>query len=375
MRLVGRVMRAGFAAFAAFVVVLPAGAQERHRAAGIDYELAGRPGWLPASVTAPDGVDLKFLAIHTVDDFRVDAALWQPKGAAPEATPLVINVHGSGGNFHSTGVTGFASPALAEKGYATLSINTRQHDGYIYTDNFYDIRKDIEAAVWTARALKYRSIVLHGFSLGSIQVQFYAASDWSPDIKGVAISGAFANLAWKTRYVVDPDQANYRALYDSAEQQLRVGKPGEKMPVEMNWRGRKSMPMSAQHFLTYRWDGTSVADGTFWIKRIPRPVLIVHDEGDPIVAGYEPEQLYAAAKSDESIVPAAKLVTLPNAKGENAGTHGFSDNRGPLIDTIVTWLKELGLEPAPSAAPVASENPAGGPASANTAAHANGIVR
>src|SRR4029078_1899875 len=194
--------------------------------------------------------------------------------------------------------------------------------------------------------------------LGSIQAQFYAASDRSPDIKGVALSGAFPNLCWKTRYVIDPDQANYRALYDSAEQQLRVGKPGENMPVEMNWRGRKSMPMSAQHFLTYRWDGTSVADGTFWIKRIPRLVLIVHDEVDPIVAGYEPEQLFAAAKSDESIVPSCKLVILPNAKGENAGTHGFSDNRAPLLAAMVAWLKELGLEPAPLGAPVASESPA-----------------
>ena len=72
MRLFGKVVRAGFTAFAAFIVVLPVAAQERHRAAGIDYELVSRPGWLPASVTAPDGVDLKFLAINTVDDFRVD---------------------------------------------------------------------------------------------------------------------------------------------------------------------------------------------------------------------------------------------------------------------------------------------------------------
>jgi dienelactone hydrolase len=375
MRLIDRVARAGFAAFAACILAFPAAAQERHRAAGVDYELVSRPGWLPASFTAPDGVDLQFLAIHTIDDYRMDAALWQPKGAAPEATPLVINVHGSGGNFHSGGVTGFASPALAQNGYAALSINTRQHDGYIYSDNFYDIRKDIEAAVWTARALKYRSIVLHGFSLGSIQVQFYAASDWSPDIKGVAISGAFANLAWKTRYVVDPDQTNYRALYDTAEEQLRAGKAGERMPVEMNLRGRKPMPMSAQHFLTYRWDGTSVADGTFWIKRIPRPVLIVHDQGDPIVADYEPEQLYAAAKSDESIVPAAKFVSLPNPKGVNAGGHGFTDNRETLIRTLTVWLKEIGLEPAPLTPPVAAAPAPAAPAAGDTASNAKAIVR
>jgi hypothetical protein len=346
MSLFGNLGRAAACALTMLALALPAAAQGRHRAAAIEYEFVDRPDGLPDSVVAPEGVDLRFLAITTIDAHRADAALWQPKDAAPEATTLVINIHGSGGNFHSAGVSGVISPALAARGYATLSINTRQHDGYIYTDNFFDIRKDIDAAVWTARALNYRSIVLHGFSLGNIQVQYYAASDWSPDIKGVMLSGSFADLAWKTRYVVDPDEKNYRALFDAAQAQLRAGTQGEAMPVEMNWRGRKSMPMSGQHFLTYRWEGTGTADGTFWIKRIPRPILIVHDEGDPIVALYEPGQLAAAAKSEGSIVPSVKLVTIPNPKGENASVHGFGEVSGQLVETLVGWLKDQGLAPA-----------------------------
>ena len=133
------------------------------------------------------------------------------------------------------------------------------------------------------------------------------------------------------------------------------------------------MPMSAQHFLTYRWDGTGVADGTFWIKRIPHPILIVHDEGDPLVAGYEPEQLLAAAKSDGSIVPSVNLVSLPNPKGENAGVHGFGDVREKLIDTIAAWLKERGLEPAAPTAPIVSESTTAAPARASAAAQMNAV--
>lgn len=369
MSLFAKTGRAVVCALTVIACAASVSAQERHRAAGIDYEFVGRPGWIPATVTAADGVDLRFLAIHTIDGFRVDGALWQPKGARPETTPLVISVHGSGGNFHSSGVAGFASAGLAAQGYAALAINTRQHDGYIYTDNFYDIRKDIDAAVWAARALKFRAIVLHGFSLGNIQVQYYAASDWSPDIKGVVLTGSFANLAWKTRHVIDPDEANYRAMFDAAQNQLRGGRQGEKMPVEMNWRGRRSMPMSGQHFLTYRWDATAVADGTYWIKRIPRPILIVHDEGDALVADEEPAQLAAAAQAEGSIVPSVRLVSLPNPKGDNPTGHAFSDNRETLIGTIVAWLKAQELLPAPTAAPVA--RPAA-PATTSAATQADG---
>jgi pimeloyl-ACP methyl ester carboxylesterase len=40
------------------------------------------------------------------------------------------------------------------------------------------------------RALGYRSIVLQGHSLGTIQVAFYAATDWDPTIKAVILTGA-----------------------------------------------------------------------------------------------------------------------------------------------------------------------------------------
>jgi elongation factor G len=36
---------------------------------------------------------------------------------------------------------------LSPKGYAALSISTRQHDEHVNTDNFFDVRRDIEAAV------------------------------------------------------------------------------------------------------------------------------------------------------------------------------------------------------------------------------------
>jgi pimeloyl-ACP methyl ester carboxylesterase len=50
------------------------------------------------------------------------------------------------------------------------------------------VRRDIEAAVVTVKALGYKSIVLYGHSLGTVQVEFYAATDWDPTIKAVILT-------------------------------------------------------------------------------------------------------------------------------------------------------------------------------------------
>src|SRR5262249_21231348 len=150
--------------------------QAAQPAASITYDFTDRPASLPAEFAAPAGVSLKYLTLHAIDGNPVDAALWQPEGKAVAATTLVVSVHGSGGNSAKVPV-GFISRALAAKGYGVLAINTRQHDGNVNKDNFFDIRRDIEAAVYTARALGYKTLVLHGHSLGTIQVQYYAANN------------------------------------------------------------------------------------------------------------------------------------------------------------------------------------------------------
>ena len=121
-------------------------------AASIEYVVVERPPGVPAEFAAPGRVTLRFLAIKAIDGSRVDAALWQPEGKAAGATTLIVGVHGSGGNFVKPPM-GFMSRDLAAKGYGVLAINTRQSDERVNTDNFVEVRRDIEAAVYVARAL------------------------------------------------------------------------------------------------------------------------------------------------------------------------------------------------------------------------------
>jgi pimeloyl-ACP methyl ester carboxylesterase len=301
-----------FLASMAMVVDL-AGAARAETAASIDYSFVERPAGLPANFEASGGTSLRFMAIKAIDGFRVDAALWQPAEKTVAATTLIIGVHGSGGNFAGPPI-GSISPLLAAKGYGVLTISTRQHDNLINTDNFVEVRRDIEAAVYTARALGYRNLVLYGHSLGNIHIQYYAANAWDGDIKAVVLSGTFANLPWKSRHMLVQNEEAYRRLSEAAMTSLREGRERDVLPLRMRRTENVEEPVTGQHFLTYRAEASSAADGTYWIKRIPKPILIVRDAGDAIVAPFEPYMLMSAATSPGSLVPNIKYVMVPNPK-------------------------------------------------------------
>ena len=333
-------IRAALAGCLLLALAAPAPAAEI--AARIEYDFVARPAGLPADLAAPAGADLRFLAIKALDGSPVDAALWQPGGKTPAATTLVVSIHGSGGSYHAH-PNGFLGRGLAAKGYAVLGINTRQTGVRVNTDNFLDVRRDLEAAVYTARALGYRTLVLHGHSLGNIQVQLYAGTTWDADVKAVVLTGMFANLPWKSRHLLVQDEENFRQLGEAAFKALREGKAAEVLPVRMGWITGQKVPLTGQHFLSYRWEPTSVADGTYWIRRIPRPILLVRDAGDAVIEPFEPYMLLSAATSAGSLVPSIKFTLLPNPKGRSAAAHVFTDNQQPLVDAIAAWLAEQKL--------------------------------
>lgn len=313
------------------------------RAASIDYSYVDRDPALPSSFAASDDNTLRFLRITTLDQSVVDAALWQPKSSNPAQQTLIVSVHGSGGNYAKPPMA-FLSPALAEKGFPVLAINTRQHDDFVNTDNFLHIRQDIDAAVYTARALGYRSIVIHGHSIGNIQVQFYVATAWAPDIKAIFLTGTFGNLPWKSRHMLVQNEENFSALVNASHKALREGQLAEIMNVKMGWFTGQQVPVTAQHFLTYRSEASSTADGTYWIKRVPVPILLVRDAADGVVAAFEPLMLLSSATSQGSLVPSIEYKLLANDKPASLENHYFVNNRQPLVDVVTHWLAERKLQ-------------------------------
>jgi hypothetical protein len=102
-------------------------------------------------------------------------------------------------------------------------------------------------------------------------------------------------------------------------------------------------PITGQHFLTYRWEKTSIADGTFWIHRIPKPILMIRDQSDGAIAPFEPHMLLSAAHSEGSLVSKIDFILLPDSKPVSLKGHSFDGNEQPLTDTIAKWLADLQL--------------------------------
>lgn len=311
-------------------------------AASIEYQAAPRPDGLSDDMQPLPGASLRFLSIKAIDGFKVEAALWQPDNKPPAQTTMIVQVHGSGSNLAELPLRAIAR-ALSPKGYAALSISTRQHDEHVNTDNFFDVRRDIEAAVATVQALGYRSVVLEGHSLGTVQVEFYAATNWEPTIKAVVLTGAFGKLPWKSRNILVQDEDNYKALIESSLDALRSGKIAGILPIKMRWIDGVQTPVTAQHFLTYRDEQTSAADGTYWIARIPHPILILRDQSDGVVLPFEPYMLLSAAHAEGSLVQGIKYVLVPDEHLPSAKGHTFTDNTQPLIDAVAAWLVEQHL--------------------------------
>ena len=311
-------------------------------ATDIEYSYVERPSGLPNDYNATSGTSLKFLSIKTIDGFLVQAALWQPDAKMANATTLIVMVHGSGGNY-ARNPTSALSKGLSEKGFAALAINTRQHDEKRNTDNFFDISRDIDAAVQTAKALGYRSIVLQGHSIGTLQVLFYAATNWDRKIKAVVQLSTLGDLPWRSRYLQIQDEEKFRSLSEAALQALREGKEQEILPLQMRRTARVEEPVTGEHFLTYRTEATAGADGPYWIRRVPHPILMVRDAGDIIVPPFEPYTLLSSATSPGSLVPNIKFVVLPDEKGPNPGGHFFADNGKELSQTIADWLADQHL--------------------------------
>jgi hypothetical protein len=124
---------------------------------------------------------------------------------------------------------------------------------------------------------------------------------------------------------------------------LTAGTAAEILPIKMRWLGGVETPVTAQHFLTYRDEHASAADGTYWIPRIPRPILIVRDEADGVVLPFEPYMLLSAAQAEGSLVPSIRYVLLPNQRPPSRGGHIFTDNTEALADAAAAWLREQQL--------------------------------
>ena len=309
-------------------------------AASITFDIVSKDGDATPETLSDRRSIVTSLVLRTLDGRTCDALLQHPAAVAVPDARLVLMVHGSGSS-HTQAPQADLGRRLAARGVASLAFDTRQHDDGMCTDNFYAIRHDIDAAMFTARALGYRRLFLQGHSLGNIQVQFYAATNWDEDICGVILLAAFANLPWKTKNILVRNDAQFDRLIVEALAAVQGGDPAKRLDTPIIYYDGSSGAVTAQHFLTYRFEQTSMADGTQWIKRVPYPMLIVRNASDSLIADWETAALVEAAKSDASLVRSLECVTLPSSLPASLDGHSFVGNEEALAETVCRWLDKI----------------------------------
>jgi pimeloyl-ACP methyl ester carboxylesterase len=304
-------------------------------AASVGYQPVADPPGRPADYASPPGAALGYYTLTSLDGREGLAAHLTPDEPAPGA-PLVISVHGSGGSIGGQ-PNRLLALGLSALGVPVLAINTRQTGDAVNTDNFYATVRDIEAAYWMARDLGHDRIVLHGHSLGTSQVAFFAATHWHETTVGIALTGMFADLPWKSRHLLINDEPTYAALTAEAIEAVQAGDYDRVLAAGMPWLGGRTMPVTAQHFLTYRHVGLAGARSIEWIKRIPYPLLMVRDENDPVIEYFEPGWLEAALAGGLS--PAVSSVLLPSPAPSNG--HAFEKSGDLLVQTVHDWISQI----------------------------------
>jgi pimeloyl-ACP methyl ester carboxylesterase len=304
-------------------------------AASVSYRPLPEPPAAYRDYAPADGVSARFLEITSLDGRTGTAVLLTPGDVHP-AAPLVISVHGSGGSITSQPVR-LLSRGLSAAGVPVLAIDTRQSGDAVNTDSFYATVRDIEAAFWVARGLGYDRIVLHGHSLGTSQVTYFAATHGHGEIVGVLLTGMFADLPWKSRHLLINDEAAYARLGAEAAELAGAGEFAAVLKEPMRWLYGDEMPVSAQHFLSYRQTGTAGARSVDWIARVPYPLLMVRDAHDPVINYFEPGQLQAAAEA--GISPSVTSVLLASPEGTNG--HAFEASGDALVELASGWVLEL----------------------------------
>jgi len=302
--------------------------------ASISFEESTPP---PGTTFETEGA--RYLKISAIDG-RANHALLCSSSSGPDG-PLLISVHGSGGSAFR-GLNDHLAQHLPAAGCSVLAIDTRQAGKGVNRDNFFAVRRDIEAAFATARFLGFERIVLHGHSLGNIQALYFAATTWSPALKGVVLTSMFANLPWKSRNILPPGGDTYDAWQAEARAAARNAEFPALIEPMKNPAGPLAARMSAEHFLTYRDMEASAAVGTDWIRRVPAPILLIRHEGDTLVSSAEADSMLAAATALGALTDDASLKTITSASGANGfAAHDFIDDadRRAVTDHIGDWIK------------------------------------
>jgi pimeloyl-ACP methyl ester carboxylesterase len=252
------------------------------------------------------------LRFRTRDEFLVHAYLAMPSGLTPGAArgvPILLLVHGSLGHFLARGTPRLLPHALLERGFASLSINTRLATVGQMTSLgvFDDSVHDIEAAMAFLTDEGFRNVFVLGYSLGAAMVVHWAAMHKNLNVRGLVLEGIGYSIPDRhrrntTQWGATP---SYDAIYQKARAVLGDDPRNsctDETFVQYQSRGPTRQPNHSEIFTYKTWwhlhgPEAYAAMAHRHVRAIELPMLLIRGEHDEIVEDWEPVELALLARA------------------------------------------------------------------------------
>jgi pimeloyl-ACP methyl ester carboxylesterase len=227
--------------------------------------------------------------VRSADDV-VDGGVLFTSTGSPSKPLAIIWVHGWGANFYTPSYVGIGR-ALAERGFPTISVNTRMHDignvekytllgkrvrGGGYWGITSEDERDIAAWIDYAQQLGYSRVVLAGHSAGWASVAHYQADSQDRRVAGVVFASPGVG------YSPQPDDpqllAQAKKLVDEGAGDDLIRLPNRAYPSFVSAATQLDVANTPRQYKDFF--GTQTPDAA--ITRVTCPVLAFYGSKDDI---------------------------------------------------------------------------------------------
>jgi pimeloyl-ACP methyl ester carboxylesterase len=190
-------------------------------------------------------VDL--VQVRTADGVRLDGSLALSKhvdATRPPPVDAALCLHGTGGNFYTSGLFEGLAPKLLADGVAVLRANTRGHDAISVAatlqgpqrmgatfERVDDCRHDIAAWLELLATHNFKSVALIGHSLGAIKSVYSTVHAPHAIVKRlVAISPPRLSYSY---FLASEKREEFLTEFAEAESQNKAGRPNALLDVKI----------------------------------------------------------------------------------------------------------------------------------------------
>jgi pimeloyl-ACP methyl ester carboxylesterase len=294
--------------------------------------------------------------VKTDDGVWLDGARYSPRPGVNRRREAIIFTHAAEGNFYQ-GIPFDLGRCLAERGFVTLCLNRRDHDGQFADSLFEDGQKDIKAAVdFLDSEPDIDGVFLWGHSLGSVFAAEYAASAHDERLHGLMLSGAIASYPEFRRSRARPEE--YAQALVIAREAVEAGEPGralflrwsegDRAELQAHWMpdGKQSLrPHTARQLLSYISD-ESVAVTETSIRSVRTHVLIMRSGADRTAPCQDSMRLFQNSMNASSATLIEFTDLIVGREGNQAPNssragHNLSSLRPDIAAAAAQWVERV----------------------------------